>query len=358
MNFDMFIPDRLIDKAFDAIADVLAKKIEKIPGGEKIARHVRGLHSKSDFRKKFQKAMIEAMERFKQEYKVIDEDLVNTISNEKDLLENVDIQQAFINIVSRPDRYIDNNQQIVQKYFDGIFPDRINRDRVNNAISYFLKCLAESVWLMPEFSAIYSLLFQKASAEDIHKQTLIAETQVRLTQEMRDILLELTQVVQTQHLLADLQRPSLPAPEFETKIDIGAEKNTEHPEKKCKVDWGTAFFQNNRFYGRQRELDQLITMLVNSRCKLIGIFGLGGIGKSAITIKLANQIENEFDYIFGRSLLNPRPLPAILAECIQFLSDQHDTNLPDNVEKLMAKLNQYLQKSHCLIVLDNFEGNS
>ena len=355
MGIEMFIPERLIDKTFDAVSDVLASQIQKIPGGDKIARRIKGLHSKSESRNEFSQALQDATSHFVDDYKLIDEDLVNSITDQKDFLLNEDVQNAFINILKRPDRYLEKDESVVQKYFDSIFPERINRERVNSAVSYFLKCLAESVWLLPEFGAIYSLLFQKATAESVHKQALMAETQVRLTQEVRDVLLQLTEIIQTQHQLPLKQSPQLQSG-LEGITDVMALSVSGQIAKAVKVDLGYEFFKTEQFYGRQKQIDELKSLTLDSGCRLVGVFGLGGIGKSAITIKVVNQIQNEFEYIFGRSLLNPKPLAAVLIECIQFLSNQSETNLPENIEKLLPKLVSYLRRSRCLIVLDNFEG--
>lgn len=45
------------------------------------------------------------------------------------------------------------------------------------------------------------------------------------------------------------------------------------------------------FYGRTEELVTLENWIEQECCRLIGIFGIGGIGKTALTCKLAKQIQ-------------------------------------------------------------------
>lgn len=121
-----------------------------------------------------------------------------------------------------------------------------------------------------------------------------------------------------------------------------------------RTDWGEAP-EVSIFYGRQAELTRLKEWLVVDRCRLVGVLGLGGIGKTALATKLAEQIKDEFDYTIWRSLSNAPPLNEILSEWIHFLSNQRDTELPNRVERGISRLMDYLQEQRCLLILDNFE---
>jgi hypothetical protein len=46
----------------------------------------------------------------------------------------------------------------------------------------------------------------------------------------------------------------------------------------------------------------------------------------------------------------------ILAELIQFLCEQQETNLPTNQNGRILRLMKYLRSSRCLLVLDNAES--
>ena len=61
-------------------------------------------------------------------------------------------------------------------------------------------------------------------------------------------------------------------------------------------DWGEAP-DVSRFYGRQGELQTLETWILEDYCRAIGIFGLGGMGKTTLSVKLAQQLQSQFDCV-------------------------------------------------------------
>ncbi|MCL1468287.1 hypothetical protein [Argonema galeatum] len=141
-------------------------------------------------------------------------------------------------------------------------------------------------------------------------------------------------------------------------------------------DWGDAP-DVPAFFGRDAELATLKQWILEDRCRLIAILGIGGIGKTAVSIKLgkggigktdlslklAREIQDEFDYIIWRKLLNAPPVTEILSELIQFLSNQQISDLPVTIDKQISLLLQYLKQYRCLLILDNAEtileaGNS
>jgi hypothetical protein len=63
----------------------------------------------------------------------------------------------------------------------------------------------------------------------------------------------------------------------------------------------------------------------------------------------------DFAYVVWRSLRNAPPLNDLLGQCIVFLSDQRETDLPDDSGQRITLLMQYLQQQRCLLVLDNAE---
>lgn len=52
-----------------------------------------------------------------------------------------------------------------------------------------------------------------------------------------------------------------------------------------------------RPYGRCEEHRTLEDWIIQDRCRLVSILGIGAIGKTALTAKLATDIEAHFDYV-------------------------------------------------------------
>ncbi len=110
------------------------------------------------------------------------------------------------------------------------------------------------------------------------------------------------------------------------------------------------------FYGREHELAELKHWIVNDNCQIVAVLGIGGIGKTTCAAILTEQIKHEFDYVFWRALQHS-PLPEdILGDCIPFLSNQRQVDLPENLDSQIALLIDYLRDLRCLVVLDNFES--
>src|SRR5919199_637257 len=114
-------------------------------------------------------------------------------------------------------------------------------------------------------------------------------------------------------------------------------------------DWGEAI-DVSVFYGRVEELAKLEQWLVRDRCRLVMVFGMGGVGKTAISVKIAERIQEHFDYVIWRSLGNAPPILDLLADLIQFLSQQKETVFPDTIDGRVSQLLRYLRASRCLLV--------
>ncbi|MCC3421531.1 MAG: NACHT domain-containing protein [Microcoleus sp. PH2017_07_MST_O_A] len=109
------------------------------------------------------------------------------------------------------------------------------------------------------------------------------------------------------------------------------------------------------FFGRREELGFLKNWISGDRCRLVAIFGMGGIGKTALCAQLAKQIQNEFDFVIWRSLSNQPSCQDLAIGLIQFICDCQGKKLPENLSDGISVLIEYLQAHRCLIVLDGVE---
>ncbi|MBD2462598.1 PD40 domain-containing protein [Oscillatoria sp. FACHB-1407] len=135
------------------------------------------------------------------------------------------------------------------------------------------------------------------------------------------------------------------------------------------VDWGE-IVDVSQFSGRTDELATLQQWLCSSSvggtasqgCRLVALLGIGGVGKSSLAAKLAQQFVNglesgtaneprvnPFTHVIWRSLRNAPPLETLLSDLILFLSDQDDTQ--SDIKRLL----HWFRTHRCLVILDNLE---
>ena len=86
-----------------------------------------------------------------------------------------------------------------------------------------------------------------------------------------------------------------------------------------RLDWGEAV-DVSIFFGRAEEISKLEYWIVNDRCRLVALLGMGGIGKTSLGVKLAQQIQAEFEFVVLRSLRNSPPLEELLVNLLQFFA--------------------------------------
>ena len=67
----------------------------------------------------------------------------------------------------------------------------------------------------------------------------------------------------------------------------------------------------SNFYGRTQEIAQLETKIICDSTKVVALFGMVGIGKTATAIKLAHSLKSRFDFVIWKSL---RQTPALKEE--------------------------------------------
>ena len=102
------------------------------------------------------------------------------------------------------------------------------------------------------------------------------------------------------------------------------------------------------FYDRTSELSTLKQWILQAHTRLITVYGLSGIGKSAIALKLIEQTQTEFDYIIWLSLTNTPTLSTLQTELKQFFGRSPQPPLPTIID--------YFRASRCLVILDDVQN--
>ncbi len=159
----------------------------------------------------------------------------------------------------------------------------------------------------------------------------------------------LTELLSGSHL-----PPQFAAPERieqDTARDQAAARSASEP----RVDWGEALTVPT-FYGRERELTQLTEWVVQEHCRVVSVLGLGGIGKSALSITLMHQLAPHFEVMLWRSLRDAPSCEALLEDCLQVLAPEPLAEVPTSLDARLGLLLDYLRDRRALMVLDNLEA--
>jgi len=120
----------------------------------------------------------------------------------------------------------------------------------------------------------------------------------------------------------------------------------------------------SQFYGRTQELDILETWIVQKKHRLIAISGMTGSGKTALTVKLIEQIKNNFNYVIWRSLRHFPTAEALQEDLIEVFGEEKNrknrSKAQQETEEKPVKIKlriliEFLRQYRCLIILDKVE---
>jgi WD40 repeat protein len=126
------------------------------------------------------------------------------------------------------------------------------------------------------------------------------------------------------------------------------------PSQSTRQDWADAP-EITVFYGREHELATLEQWAIADKSHLMTILGMGGVGKTALAIKLAEQIQHHFEVVVWRSLRHAPAIDALLTDLIRSLASP-DLPLAATFNGQLLQLLNALQKRRCLLILDNLES--
>jgi WD40 repeat protein len=153
--------------------------------------------------------------------------------------------------------------------------------------------------------------------------------------------------------LRDLLAPPAPIrlfPQVSPPVPYAGSESAAFP----RIDWVEAL-DTSHFAGREVEVAELSQWIVQERCRLVTLVGMGGIGKSMLASYLGLRLAPQFEAVLWRSVRDAPSCEELVADCITFCSETPPAEFPTSLERRITQLVARLQASRCLLVLDNLE---
>jgi hypothetical protein len=144
--------------------------------------------------------------------------------------------------------------------------------------------------------------------------------------------------------------------------DVIARDNT--PTDTPSQDWGEAP-EVTGFCGRSPELETLTRWFNADQCRLIGICGMAGIGKTSLAVKVAEAVQPKVDALIYRSLQSAPPAAELLNDLLDTLGTSSSASMPnaiqdsgasqESTDSQISTLMEFLRDRRCLLLLDDIE---
>jgi hypothetical protein len=356
-----WIPSHFKKQIVDNIVTFVSNQAKKLLGDE-VSRSLKQLRSDAAFQKAVDQGVQKATERFVREYRLEDEDLVEAITRAPDFWQAESVRSALLQIIRHPGVYLAEEKTTLARSFAEVLRQRVNRQRVDRAVAFYLCCVAEALWSLEPFRPIYTLQFQRMTAEALRQQVELQKVQLQaqanLSADVRQALLQLGAAIVERKLLPSGDALALPAPKVY--------HNLPHP------DYGV-------FVGREQELAQVHHLLrpyPHSREHLVTIDGIGGIGKSALALEVAHRYLRDYErlppqerfeaivWVSAKSTVLTADGPAIRRPGARTLNDIYTTiaitlwreditQAPSEEQGELAR--NALAQQRALLIVDNLE---
>ncbi len=110
------------------------------------------------------------------------------------------------------------------------------------------------------------------------------------------------------------------------------------------------------FYGREAELTLLTQWILEERCRVVSVLGMGGIGKSALTVHLMQQYAEHFEVVIWRSLRDIPSCDALLDSLLEVFAPRALIDPDLSMERRQSVLLDFMRRTRALLVFDNLES--
>ena len=275
-----FVPSEVKDRIYNGVIEGCARLADSALG-EGAGEGIRHLSTDGEFLSAFERAMQKATQRFVNEYSLVDEDLTEIIGRDQGFWRSKSMIAALQTMVRQPGAFLPDERDTVVRHFDDVLPDRMNRERVDRAITFVLRCLAEELWNIPALRPVYQLQFQRITAE---KATEMVRELRGMREDYKETAIALLGVIDTQlRLRGQVQGQSLLLP----GLELTAKHNLHHP------NYG-------EFVGRKREFAEVLRILrpyPHSQHAMVSIDGIGGVGKTTLALEIAYHYVRNYDVL-------------------------------------------------------------
>jgi WD40 repeat protein len=144
---------------------------------------------------------------------------------------------------------------------------------------------------------------------------------------------------------------------FKSRLARAAEEALLLESKKTREpDSANNFYGLESFVGRESELGLLKRWITQERCSLVGVTGIGGVGKTTLSMQLAERLKVQQQYRVIWQTLRDVPSPhETFITLVRLLGEEEVTASLYSTTELAAKIASLLSQRRCLLVLDNFD---
>lgn len=134
-------------------------------------------------------------------------------------------------------------------------------------------------------------------------------------------------------------------------LSVGSKLSAKQTATKVKKGKNHIAIPITSLIGRDKEIAAIEKLLRNDQVRLLTIVGPGGVGKTRLALKVANDLVDEFDDgVFFVSLADIRDYSLIIPIIAQVLNI-HEIGVQTSMQQII----ECLESKKTLLVVDNFE---